>query len=376
MIDSRPRRFIHAMLACCVLGLVAPGGAMGQGTLPEGLSTTIELNADQTSQIQSFVNSNLEALKGTEAAQVSQAMARLRAPFGGPSLRDISVSFRRRYAEALKPAFEEMLSAANLASPTSDLPIRALSIAGELATDDPAGLLARSLGAARADVRYQAAYGLRRSFFMLAQSRSPLMRPEQVQGLITNLGDQLSKERDPLVIDALIRALQVAGEPDAQHTLVIKTLGDAMSANAKAATKPSADPAEALAMLRAASAMRELLSAPGTVTAPAAKSSAEMTGQLAAYASRAVKLKTFESGNAADVRSALADLATASQTTALLAYSKLQLGGSAPTLPALGEPLRKGTTADDAKFLLDVGGFINNLLAKPPFGLAAGSFAL
>lgn len=378
LIDASHRRFIPAMLAACVLCAAGPRAASAQpggNALPAELPTTVQLTPDQKAAITSFVNANTASLTGNNAAMVRDAMDRLRSPFTTAAIPDISFSFRHDYSEALLPTLKSMLSPANVADPNSELPIRALSVAGELGSEDAAALLTAALGASRADVRYQAAYGLRRTFVMISDSRTPLMLRGAVTSLIKSASDAAANERDPLVLDAMIRAIQAAGQTDEHHAEAIRAMGDAIGANARNAA-PGKEPAQALAMLRAATAMRDMLSAPGPLEVNAAKSGAEMAGQLVAYASRAVSQKAIVAGTANDTRQAIADLATASQTAIFVAYTKIKIGENAPSASPLGDPLRAGTVQGDAQFLIDVSTFVVEVLARAPFGFPPGSFKL
>ncbi|MFA6043483.1 MAG: hypothetical protein WC718_00740 [Phycisphaerales bacterium] len=378
LIDARHRRFIPAMLAACVLCAAAPRMASAQvvgNALSTGLSTTVQLSPDQKTELTNFVNANTEALMGSNAAMVRAAMDNLRSPFTTTDIPNISFSFRHDYSEALLPTLKSMLDAKNLADANNDLPIRALSLAGELGNEDAATLLTKALGAARADVRYQAAYGLRRTFLMISQSRTPLMLDSAISTLIKATSDRAADEHDPLVLDALIRALQAAGEPNAQHSEAIRALGVAISTNAKNAV-PSKEPAQAIAMLRAAKAMLDMLSVQVPLSAETARAGAEMAGQLVAYASRAVSQKAITAGTTNEYRQAIADLATASRNSVSVAYEKIKLGEKAPIITPLGDPLRAGTVQGDAQFLIDVSTFISEVLSRPPFGFAPGSFKL
>lgn len=379
LIDARPRRMIPAMLAAVVVLITSPRAALAQAgdTLPSDISTSVVLNESQKSAIKDFVEAIKGSLVSEDASKVREAMDKLRSPFTAASIPNISYSFRHDYATALLPTLTEMMSAKNLANAESDMPIRALSIAGELATDDATSLMVKALGASRADVRYQAAYAVRRTFFMIAQSRTANpMTPEAVSSLLKVVGNHAADEHDSLVLDALVRAIEAASQKDEHRSESIRALGEAITSNAKNAG-PTADPSQASAMLRAATVMRDMLSNPGngTLGQEVAKSAAQMGGQLVAYASRAVSSKKIGPAGG-DVRLTIADLATASQNVVLLAYTKIKIGEPAPNVQPLGDPLRAGTVQGDAEFLIRAGNFVEQVLSKSPFGFDAGSFKM
>lgn len=377
LIDARRNRFFPAALALFAIATLSPHVHGQNVSLPADITSKTGLSPDDTTAINTFVSAYAPALSGSDPSKVHDAMDALRAPFTAQSIQDMSVLFRRRYSDALVPTLSSMLSPAEVANPASDLPIRALSMAGELGTKDAADLLTKVIAAPRADVRYQAAYGLRRTFFMIHNSKkASLMLPDEVAGLIRTVGDRAAVEKDPLVLDGLVRALTEAGKYDPQLPEVIRVMGEAISTNIKD-SRPSTQPAEAAALVRAATGMIDLLSTPNVaIPADNARSGAKMGGQLAAYAARAVNDKAVSVGGNDELRGAIADLATASQNAVLVAYPRLNVGQQAPKAAPLGNTLRAGTVANDAQFVIDVGAFVNDVLAKPPYGFDARSFQL
>lgn len=376
LIDARRKSWIPAALAAMSLALMSSALRAQSVTLPAGITSTIQLSEADAGAIKTFVDASTPDLSGSDPTKVHNAMDALRSPFSAANIRSMSISFRHRYSDALMPTLQGMITPALLADGSSDLPVRALSVAGELGTDDAADLLVAQIDAQRADVRYQAAYGLRRTFYMVNNNTiTPIMTDTKVASLIKAIGARAATETDPLVLDGLIRALDEAGKSDAARPQVVRVLGGAISTNFKS-KHPSAQPAEAAALVRAALAMRGMLSDPAAIPASDVRVGAEMAGQLAAYAARAVNDKVVSAGGNQELRRALADLATASQNAVLVAYSKLNIGQQAPKAAPLGDTLRTGTVANDAQFVVDVGSFVNDVLAKAPYNFPASSFQL
>jgi hypothetical protein len=368
---------LSAMVA--LLGLAGPC-ALAQ-TIPDAIRTKVgELGPEEVQVVRQYVGDNSKNLLTTPPNP--QLLRKDREALLDPLSRSgTSVPFRIAYDREINPVATQMA-----ASGDKMIVINGLILAGELATDKGVNLIESKIGDKDPSVRFQAAYALARTFFY-AQEVPSAVGPATLMGAVKDLEQRIAQEKDPNVLDRLIRAGIGA-------TAVQSLMGDAISAVAKGtiqAAKGGENPGngnDCGALLRAAVGLRDTLAQAGLrglpVPAQSAKDAAEMAGALIARAVRMVDQKQLPLGNNPlhPMRDTCAQVASAAQTVSQLAGEVLQPGGDFKlrkngTPFTIGDSLRQGTVQGDATFTNDAGLLIGageGMLSKAPFNIPPERF--
>lgn len=332
-------------------------------------------NAEQKQQISAYVTANSSNLAGPDAEKFRRDREALLAPLADAN---VSTQFRLEYGRALKPMIEQLVRADDEIKTTN-----ALFMAGELATTDAIELIKRSLAAPTAAVRYSSAAAMGRAF--AGSRKSPAILPDQIRAAAQNLGDRLTAETDPIVLDSVVLGLLEAARIDDQRAAALDLLGDRMAQRVRARKGELLDAAGMQPVLRAVKSAREALAAAQgaavTVPAPTAKAAADLAASALAHAVRVV-----ESGGlpprspdgkvtSLDAREQYAQLAQESETVLQLAAQVLGRPGLVPA-KGLAAKLRAGSKNDDAGFGVDVKELVGpgGVLAKEPFLFAGNRF--
>lgn len=344
--------------------------------LPPELVTDPDLSAEELAQVRAFIDEHAPALlRSADREKLKAARLALVTPLANPAA---SAPFRIGMAAALDPTLTQMMVAKE-----DLLVINALVISGELATPTALSRLTAALSNEKEEIRYQAAYGLRRAFLAM-QGGTPAVRSDQADDAITAIGNQLAREEDAIVIDGLVAAGLAAIGVDRHRNIGITQVSVGLIANARAAGANVRGEAYANALLRACSGVRDALGKPGGAAAPtAAKQAAELAGAVIAHARNVVqasKLPTTSQGGdkIPAVREGYAQAIGAASQLLQLAGTTLNANARL-TLPDLVRSLRAGTVQADTQFALDAetivgGGAGVPALARPPFEFPANHF--
>ena len=185
------RVFIAACTLVCALSAQAQD-------LAQEVRRAAQLAPDQATAVTNYVKDHSANLASNDPQQIRRDRAALLSPLADEQA---TPAFRIRYSEALAPIIKP------LAENASDIvAINALVLAGDLATAAGAEILTKAAGSTKPAIRYQAVYGLRRTFEALGTMLSPTMRTDQIEDLVKLIGRRLSEETDALVIDGLVLA--------------------------------------------------------------------------------------------------------------------------------------------------------------------------
>jgi len=293
-------------------------------------------------------------------------------------LPEAGTPFRIKYGELLGP---KLLALVNDPGQTELVVINALVIAGDLGTQQALDVLNLGAKSAKPAVRYQAAYGLLRTFETAAPNKTPAMRDDQFERAIAGTTERITNEKDPLVLDALVRALLTAANNerfrDRAVSVLSKSIGETVKSLAgnpghKTLTEPQLD-----TLIRTTAGVRDILTAANQRPVPAqvAKDAAELAGRLIAHMVKAVEGKQIAMLPPDPIRDRYSQLATAAETVVVFSGTTLQPGGNFPNKD-LGRTLKQATVQDDAKFALDgrtIAGS-DGMLSKSPFNFPPDHF--
>lgn len=366
------RGLVCACVAACVF-VTAP--ALAQTQIDPVLVTAITLNPEQQQRVRDFAGPLADGLKSNDQKQIQAARAAILEPMGNAG---VSVQFRQEMTRALLDTLRQVLSdeAQGPGQASSIGAINVTIISGELATEQASVLLTDAIKSKRADLRYQAAMGIRRTFEAM-QTTAPAVGPQRAQDLIREIDRRIKEEADPLVLDALVRAGLAAADLTNDQFRDVRSQGIEVVALGAAAQlkRRQAEPLDAAsadAMIRAGTGVRDALAnrAPGAaVNQLAAKSVAELGGHMIAHAAKVVQAQKLNGD--ADLRERYAQVSQLGETlvlTSAQAMDNAQVPGK-----GLGPTLRQATKQADAKFGLDARELTDSL-TRAPFNLPANSF--
>lgn len=371
---SRARVTRLAVCACVAAGVMLGSPSLAQQVDPV-LVTAIMLDPTQQQQVRDFAGPLAAGIKSNDPKQIQAARAAILEPMGNAG---VSVQFRLEMTRALYDALRDVVSAdANSAGQASSIgALNSTIVAGELATEQASTLLTDAIKSKKADLRYQAAMGIRRTFEAM-QTTAPAVGAQRAQDLVREIDRRIREENDPLVLDALIRAGLAAAElTDAQFREVRSRGIEIVSLGAGAQLKQrQADPLDAAAadaMIRAGTGVRDALvnRAPGVaVNELAAKAVAELGGHLIAHSAKVVEARKLRDDP--ELRERYAQISQLGET--LVLTSAQAMNNAQVTGKGLGPTLRQGTNQTDAKFALDARE-LTETLTRAPFNLPRDAF--
>ncbi len=351
-----------------------PSAALAQGeNIGPDIRHGAQLSADQVATVTKFIASHSANLGGAENPQaIKRDRTALLEPLADSQA---SPAFRLKYSETLIPILTPLAKAE-----ADVVVINSLVIAGDLATAQAVDLLAAGIKSTKPAIRFQAAYGLRRTFEALGLMATPTMRPDQAEEAIKLLAKSIESEADPIVTDGLVYALVQATQTTSLRNPAIAQLSAALSAKSKSLAGKAASGQLAQALLRGGAGVRDALGAAhaGEIPADTIKAAAELGGSFIAYCVKAIESKTLPMADKgrpeAMLRETHAQLATTAENVVLLALT-LQ-GGKAPEARKIGDRLKGSTTSGDASFGEDARAIIGatGLLTKEPFRFAPTTF--
>ena len=351
-------------VATSVFVLALAGAANAQNALlPANIVTAAQLGPADLTAIAAAIKPQVQALTGP-ADQITTARKQLLGPLattGNPS-----VPFRLRYAEELSKQLTPLLSGDNQMAK-----INALVLAGELGTSDAARLLPAARKDTDPSVRFQAADAARAILATYANARGgTLLSDDDARTLVTDTAKLVAAEKDPLVQDALLAALEAGvGNAKLQESAA-KGLADAANAIARSSDKSAADPRVLEALQRVADTFSNVLTRQGDNMNAATKVA---IGDFAAstlwHVKQAIGAKSVPGGEAQALRDSYANLAGSSENVLLRAGQSL-----ASTFKMVAKDsaskIKQGNNQGDAAFVADANELIAAAVAQP-FGIAA-----
>lgn len=355
------RRRTTALAAAWLAGLGLCAAAHAQTSLPDAVVHAAAVGPTEKQAITAWIDAQKSGLTSADAAAIRKSRNALVAP-----LRDRAAtpSFRNEYSAQLVAIIRPLAS-----SKSDESAINALRIAGDLATPASIDVLLAGLKDPRQPVRTMAALSIGGMFSVAAAQPTPSILPSKAFEVLTALETAFDSEKDPMVLDALLVALESAFRaPDATlegvRARAIETLARAVGKRVQASTD-----AQAVRLsIRATNDLFGPLSDANKPPASALKESGGLAGDVVAMSIRRVEL-----GNLSPAERAELTLAVDQAVRVYFAAHKA-LGGE-PLQLRLGELLGAGK---DQEFKADAARLIGGegVLAKPPFGLPASRFAV
>lgn len=358
---------VAAMVLC---GPINP--ALAQRDLPSQLITkTTELSTSELDQIRTLVHEAIPLLTSKIPADLRRGRTALRKPLMNPA---VSVSFRFEYSDIVVPELEGVLRLDGVTGR-----VNALRITGEIATERAAQLAVRALDDPDTTVRYTAAYALGLTFTAI-RNASPAMTQDQGKGLLRALGDRLSKEDDPFVLDRIIRSLGAAARIDgkvltALRPLAIDQICEHVGQRLRTidTTDPDQDRIPLIQMfLRSADVVQREFIGGDRLPDPTMVKAGGFGGDCLAFVAR----RSTTSEPSTDERKLLVALAITGEQITFFARSQLESDPNrTPKHYKIALEYRDG---DDQAFLRDLGKLIGQGgdLTKPPFGFDVARFHL
>ncbi|GJQ30289.1 MAG: hypothetical protein HBSAPP03_21730 [Phycisphaerae bacterium] len=335
------------------------------------ISSAMTLSADQAAAVTACAQQNAADLSSEDADKRRIARRAILAPLEGAN---VSAAFRIQYAKSLEPALRELAKHAD-----DRLAVVALIIAGDLATETSTGMLTGQLASPRPALRYEAAFGLRRTFEAASVAR-PAVLSTTVSAAMTALQNAMGVEQDGQVLKAQAAALLAgAGLPERDFPSARLEASSALcvglSNHVKARGTKLPDQSSLEAYHKGVRGVRDIFLQPDArMNAASANAAAELSGRLIALAARALKAKDYQAASESS-RGEMTSAVGASETLIQLAGNVLSPGTRFPT-PGLGTTLRESTVASEAKFILDATSIVgaDGVLTKPPFQFSKAHF--
>lgn len=277
-------RRIRARLsaACLLAGVLALPAttalAQTRATLPGSVIEAASIGGAERSQIDAFVAALAPAATGNDAEAATRARKELVAPLTGTRP---SVAFRQAFSQSASSMLTSMI-----ASDDPGARLGGLRLAGHLGTGDTVAMVRGALQDSDAGVRLFAAVQAGR-VFEVTNTAGPALTESQATQLIDALKASATAESGPKYIQTVIRALGSAAQLRLRD--LPNTRSHALDALAKVATDRARaiQPADLLAhqetlLLATSIATRSVSEAGTTVSDAAAKSAAELGGQILA----------------------------------------------------------------------------------------------
>ncbi|QOJ00098.1 MAG: hypothetical protein HRU70_06195 [Phycisphaeraceae bacterium] len=360
--------------------------ASGQlGGLPPEVVSSSSVTSSQRDAIREHVSKHLPEIAGGEPDKVRRARAELVGMFFRGD--DVSVSFRQAYAAELTGQ-----KLADLARSENDLvAINALRIAGDVASSETLDIVEAHLGSSRSAVRYGAVAAAQRTLDQVRE-RFPAVTADRAAGLAATLGARLADEKDPLLADALTRALQSAAGVTRERYESVRAAGitelcRALSARLKTMESRDEDALVINSVVRAGLFLRDDLSANGATMPERLKvDAAGLGGDMLAWVAKQItgrKLPQVSGGDdeptakqKRDSRAAAINVAAAGEGVLFFAARGLNVTGVTQT--NFKAELEKASSFEDARYVEAVRAIAGpgGLLTKPPFQFQASRFGL
>lgn len=361
------------ILTTVAIAAMLGGHAMAQPCqIDAAITTSMTLTDAQRQTIAACAQEHAANLTSDDAEKRKAARNALLSPLEGAG---VTVAFRTEMWRALEKSLRDIA-----ANPDDRIAVGALIIAGDLATETSTGMLTRTLTSPRPALRFQAAYGLRRTFEAAAIAL-PAVQSATATSALDALRDAAVKEQDGQVLKAYVAAILAGGNlpsgsfPTAESDAVT-ALCIGVSGNIKARAAKLPDQSALEAYHKSVRGVRDIFAQPNArMTAVSANAAAELSGRTIALAVRTLKSNEFQPASEAS-RGELVNAVAASETLIQLAANTLS-PGTKVAAPGLGASLREGTPNSNSTFILDADRQLigaDGALTKAPFGFAKTHF--
>lgn len=272
-------RHTAAWLLAGLFALPVPAAmAQTRANLPTSVVEAASVGGAERSQIDAFVAALAPAATGTDGEDATRARKELVAPLTGTRP---SVAFRQAYAQAASSLMSGLIG-----SDDAGAKLAGLRLAGHLGTGDTATVIRQALTSDDEGVRLFAAVQAGR-VFEVTNAAGPALTESQAGQLIDALKASATPESGAKHLQAVIRALGSAAQMRIRE--LPGTRSQALAALASVGTERARaiQPADLLAseetlLLATSIATRSVSEAGATVSDAAAKSAAELGGQILA----------------------------------------------------------------------------------------------
>ncbi|HLO40744.1 MAG TPA: hypothetical protein VK176_06955 [Phycisphaerales bacterium] len=339
-------------------------------TLPnEVTSATSALSGEQAAAVKSYAQKYVDQLTVEgEGDSADQAKRLLVEPLNRMS---VTPSFRLEYARALSEKLRAMSQDGK-----AENAIRALFIAGDLATETSIAIAESQLTAKDDGTRAAAAVAMRRTFEAVKRF-DPAISTARLATSLDAVGNALRKEADPQIYRELSRAVSAAMQIDrAGHENVrnkaAAVLSDALGARLRELEGAIPETQTAYALVGAATDLRSVLGQEGQLGAEGAKAAAGFAGDLLVNISKVIKKGGLSTSKAEEdpSRALAVQMSLLAEQIITLASARTSAAGAAVNLSNF---LRSGEVNDDAKFTLGLNEVVDRL-TKAPFSHPADRF--
>jgi hypothetical protein len=342
--------------------------------IPTAIVEKISLSSDDEQMINACVASHTTNLGGSDAGLIKADRAKILEPF---SSKQVSASFRVRYAKALLPVITPLAEKSD-----EIVAVNALVIAGELATDSSLDLITRQLSRSESAIRYQATYAATRAIETMNGAQPAVTAPKASE-LLRAIEKRIAEENDSLILDGLIRtALASLNVADLRNQAVEVISRGVQKVIVAAAGNPNFLSNSTMeCCLRAVTGVRTVMALPGvTMSRDASLAAGALAGDVMNAVTLAVSRKKLPLGKdgAAAAREIYAQSAIAAETLAILAGRKLEPSTFNAAAKEAGKLIREGTNEGDAKFIVDASDLIGEkgILCTKPFEFDKNRFGL
>lgn len=366
------RRAALAAAALVSLGCLCP--ALGQGVPSNVVQSVASLAPGDQAAIKSFVDRHAPDLAAQEPSRIRDARVALMTPLSDPR---VGVPFRLEMSRQLAPSLERLAQ-----DSTPVIAVNAVRLAGELATDRSADVVASALTSRDSSVRLAAAAAAGR-VFEAVRTTTPALNLDAARRLAQRVADQFKAEGEPNVADALARALISAGSMSgvtggfaAVRSEALERLSTLLSEPLQRWTAAGEAPDERArveTLLRTLSALRQEMagdqnaSSGDRLSEGAVRSAARLADQTLAFISAVAQGEKLPivgpDKPEAAVRSERGWAVSATGAAEQVAFfARQRLTGRAPAAgPSLAAALEGGTRQGDARFVSDAEGLRREL---------------
>ncbi len=329
------------------------------------------LTSDQERQVRAFVQAHIADLMSDDLIRIRRARQALQRQVIADGNRRPTPSFRFAYSTAIVSDLERML-----ASSDAIQRIVALYLAGSVATERTAQLPLAALSDPDASVRYAAGSSLGLVFQAIRRS-PPAVR--NIPALIDAVGERLTSESDPFVLDRLIVTLQLVAEADpdgplgAHRRRALDAIASRVSQTLR--TAPTTDLERLRAILRAGEVVQSAFTAGLFSERGDHDASIVLAAGFAGDSLTLVARAVTEGGLDGQTRDLLAKIAATSEATVFFAQGAHSGSRGTPTPQGVAAHLANG---DDRAFLDALRRAYTGpegVLTRAPFSLPADRFA-
>jgi len=361
---KRPSFYLAGLF---VLTLLSSATAMAQRELPDGLVTALRHEPAQEEAVRAHIDRHGPNLTHTDARTRQQARNALLGPLTGAS-GEPSPAFRLLYNRHLYGPLRNLERHEELG-----VALGALRIAGWLGAENGFLAMRDAIRDERPAVRYEAARGIGRSLRLAAEGRS-VLPGQRIDEALELLQRRLSEETNVLVVDGLVLALsglpEGEGEAIRRRALSALVRGGAEQIARRHRPGVEATDAEALALLRAMTYTRDVLTSAAAVDREFTMDAMALAGHAMAYCLKALEQRP----EGEQMRQHLLTLAVTAEATLILGHVVLSNEQLAERIRTTFERALAGGPTQAAQNVVMEWIGPSGRLTSPPYNFDANRF--